>query len=64
MYHAEQCSDTTLPVSRLVCASEPNEDWTVEEVYQWFYLRSILSMDEKFETKEDGLRNEFKQAAM
>ena len=37
---------------------EPNDDWTVEEVFQWTLLRSYKLIDERFETIADGLRSD------
>lgn len=37
---------------------EPNEDWTVEEVFQWTLLRSYKLYDERYQTIAEGLRGE------
>lgn len=37
---------------------EPNEDWTVEEVFQWTLLRSYKVIDEQIETISQSLRND------
>lgn len=38
--------------------TEPTEDWTVEEVFQWTLLRSYAVMDERVENIAQGLRND------
>lgn len=42
----------------LATFSEPNEEWTVEEVFQWTLLRSYKLIDERCETIAENLRNE------
>ena len=36
---------------------EPNEDWTVEEVFQWTLLRSYKVIDERIENISQALRD-------
>jgi hypothetical protein len=43
--------------------AEPNENWTVEEVYQWTLLRSYQMIDDKYQGMADNLRSQLVQGA-
>lgn len=44
-----------------VCCTEPDENWTVEEVLQWNLLKSHQATTQKHEELVDSLQNQFEQ---
>lgn len=49
------------PPTRSHKYTEPNDDWTVEEVFQWTLLRSYKLFDERFLNMAESLRGDLDQ---
>lgn len=48
-------------LSPFTCVTEPNDEWTVEQVLQWHLLQSHLATDQKHDELVSSLQRQFEQ---